>query len=264
MKQLFITILLILTTGLITAQNQASDPEIDEFMTRFNNKMDTVKWLCEYDDIAWWTSDSILASPKEERAKLGSQWFCFKEADLWHAAYGKFADGEYELVYHYIVDSTNYIKRIYTGIDTFTSNSFCRALINGSDLVNNFPDSAEVRFNQYIKRNADNTISLWFLPAFTENGVAVYGGEFYYLFDPYGNHLVAKSEQSYGYKGFNPNPKSEIWLDYTFTKEPTLGAIFFVWYYRYYFDKIIIDAKNYKSSVFHNDNGHYWVHAKKN
>lgn len=264
MKHPIIAVLLFLIISTLQAQEDTSKLEIDKFINRFNSKMDTVFWLCEYDNIAWWTSDKVSASSEAEQAKLGPQWFCFKQDDLWHAAYGKFTDGQYDLVFHYTVDSSARIKRIHIEIDTFTTNSFCRSLIKGSDLLSQYLDGANVNFNPYIQRNKDSTISVWYMPAFTQNGTAVYGGEFYYLFDASGNHVLSKSEKSYGYKGFKPDRKAEIWLDYSFVDEPTLGAVFFVWYYRTYFDRIIIDAKNYKSSVFHNNSGYYWVHAKKN
>ncbi len=225
--------------------------------------MDTVTWLCEYDNIAWWTSDSVSASPAEEQSKLGAEWFCFKKEDLWHAAYGKFVNGQYQMAYHYVVDTNNSIRRSYSTIDTFTSNSFCRGLINGTNLLNKYPDSIKVKFNQYIKRNQDGTIAVWFFPAFTSKGIAVWGGEFYYLFDSTGNNLVLKSEFSQGYKGYKPDPKKEIWLEYENVDEPTLGGAFFVWYYRTYFDRIVVDAKKIKSTVFHDEKGYYWVHATK-
>ncbi len=137
-------------------------------------------------------------------------------------------------------------------------------MVNANKLLNDYPDSIRVRFNQYIRRNSDNTLSIWLLPAFTTNGIAVYGGEFYYLFDSTGNNLISKTEYAQGYKGFKPDPKKEIWLNYETKDEPTLGSIFFIWYYRKYFDRIIVDAKKFKSTLFHdNEKGYYWVHAVK-
>ncbi len=263
MKYLFIAFILLSTADFANAQNQSEKEEVENFINRFNKKMDTVTWLCEYDDIAWRTSDSVFATPKEEQSRLGSEWFCYKKGDTWHASYGKYSNGKYEMVYHYTVDTNNTIHRVYSVIDTSISNSFCRALINATSLLDKYPDTIKVRFNQYIKRNPDSLISVYFFPAFTENGIAVSGGEFYYLFDVNGNNLISKSEYSQGYVGYKPDPKREIWLDYKNVDEATLGSAFFVWYYRKYFDRIVIDAKKFKSTVFHDEKGYYWVHAKK-
>ena len=226
--------------------------------------MDTVAWLCDYDNIAWWTSDSVYATPKEEQAKLGSEWFCFKIGSTWHAVYGKYTNENYEVVYHYEVDSNRQVKRVFVNFDSSYLNPYSRALVKGIKALNEYPDSIKVRFNQYIRRNSDNTLSVWFLPAFTQNGIAVYGGEFYYVFDSTGNNIIVKSEYSQEYRGFKPDSKKEIWLDYTNKEIPTLGSIFFTWYYRQYFDRIIIDSKKFKSTLFHEiGKDYYWVHAAK-
>lgn len=246
------------------AQSNSESKIVEAFIRQFNLKMDTVYWLCEYDDIAWITSDSVYATPKSEQAKLGAEWFCIKDQGIWHALYGKYDNNNFETIYHYVVDINRNIKRTYTKIDTIILNSHARALRNASKLLQAYPDSIKVRFNQYIKKNTDNSLSVWLLPAFTTNGIAVYGGEFYYVFDPTGKSLISKNEYSQGYKGFKPDPKKEIWLDYENVESPTLGSIFFVWYYRRYFDRIVADAKKFKSTLFHdNEKGYYWVHAVK-
>ena len=263
MKKLSLITIALIISNIINAQELSEKNQIDSFIKQFNQKMDTVEWLCWYDNIAWWTSDSVYASPKEDQAKLGSEWFCFENNSIWHATYGKYENGEYKMAFHYTVDSNQIITRVYTPIDTGITNSFSRALLNGSTLLSIYPDSIKVRFNQYIKKMPNGTISVWFLPAFTTKGIAVYGGEFYYLFDSTGNNLISKFEFSSVYKGFKPDPKKEIWLEYEKVDYPTLGSIFFVWYYRKYFDRIVINAKKFKSTVFHDEKGFYWVHAKK-
>lgn len=263
MKQLF-TFIVLLSSLQTFAQEDTGRKKVDAFIKQFNLKMDTVYWLCEYDDIAWWTSDSVFATPKEEQAKLGAEWFCLKKDAVWHALYGKYRNNRFEMVYHYEVDTNQVVRRVYTQIDTLTVNSHSRALMNGGKLHKDYPDSIKVRFNQYIRRNPDNSLSVWFLPAFTTKGIAVWGGEFYYLFDATGNHLISKVEYSQEYMGVKPDPKKEIWLDYGNVDEPTLGSVFFIWYYRRYFDRIVVDAKKFRSTLFHdNEKGYYWVHAVK-
>ncbi|HEY0428561.1 MAG TPA: hypothetical protein VGC76_12340, partial [Pyrinomonadaceae bacterium] len=120
-------------------------------------------------------------------------------------------------------------------------------------------------FNQYIKLNADKTFSVWMLPAFQTNGTAVYGGEFIYTIDQTGNKIT-KDESYYqgGFRGFKTDPPREIWLNYREKDKPTLGAIFFVWYYRQYFTNIYIDNSASTSTLIKDkDKGYIWVHVEK-
>jgi hypothetical protein len=231
----------------------------------FNEKFETAEWLYKYDLIAWRTSDSVSAAPKEELEKLGREWFCFNENDTWHAAYGRYENNKFEQVFHYTVDTFLKITRVYTPIDTALTNSYSRALINANLQVKQLKDTININFNQFIKRNDDKTLSVWLLPAFTRDGIAVYGGEFYYKFDKTGSMMLDKSEYFQGtFKGFKANNPREIWLNYRDTDQPTLGAIFFVWYYKKYFTRIFIETKKSNSTLFfEKDKGYYWVHVDK-
>lgn len=229
----------------------------------FNEKFDLAQWLYVYDNIAWWTTDSVLAAPEEEKRKLGEEWFCFKKNQIWHAAYGKYENGNFHAVFHYTVDSNNQVHRVYTGIDSSEANSYSRALIRVNEFTRIIRDTTKVRLNRYIKREADRTLSVWALPAFSSAGVAVYGGEFFYRFDPTGNNLLEKNEYFQGnFRGFKADKPREIWLDYKEMDKPSLGAIFFVWYYKKYFTRIFIENKNSKSTVnFDKNKGeYYWTH----
>ena len=260
MKQLLTATLLLI---FLTTQGQKNQPKspYDDFMKVFNTRLDTVQWLCEYDKIAWWTSDSVYATSKEEQSKLGSEWFCFQSDGVWHALYGKYEQPDFKMIYHYVVDSDNHIYRTKQEIDTLTTNPFARALANAGSINEKFADTISVHCNQYIKRNKYKTLSVWLLPAFTRSGIAVYGGEFYYLFDSSGANLISKNEYSIGYKGFKPDRKKKISLDYTSFKEPPLSAIFFVWYYKDYFDEIFVYSKDFVSSVIRGDDHYTWIHA---
>lgn len=229
----------------------------------FNKKFEVVEWLCRYDNIAWWTSDSVLASPKEEKEKIGSEWFCFQENGNWHAVYGKYWNGNYDLVFHYVVDTSGKVKRVHAPIDSFLLNSYSRALINSNKQLDHLRDTINIRLNQYIRRNEDQTLSVWILPAFSSTGMAIYGGEFNYKFDATGNNLLDKNEYfQNGFRGFKTGKPREIWLDYKDVDIPTLGSIFFVWYYKKYFTNIFIENRNSKSTVFYNKDKseYYWTH----
>ncbi|MDF2187718.1 hypothetical protein [Paraflavitalea sp. CAU 1676] len=262
MKRFFVRAI-VSTVICIWSATALGQPQFD--IQSFNQKFETAQWLYQYDIIAWWTSDSILAAPKEEQSKLGGEWFCFQEKDIWHAAYGKYVNDQFEQVFHYTVDTASKVRRVYNPIDTFLANSYSRALRNANRQIKPLKDTVNVRFNQFIKRNDDQTLSIWLLPAFSQSGVAVYGGEFYYKFDPSGQVMLDKTEYFQGqFKGFKADNPREIWLNYRDVEKPTLGAIFFVWYYKKYFTRITIDNKPSNSTVlFEPDKGYYWIHVVK-
>lgn len=259
---LFISFLLL--SNHLFSQKAPNDSPYDGFIKRFNEKLDTAVWLCKYDHIAWITTDSVYETPKHEQQKLGSEWFCFEKDNLWHAVYGKFKNDKYELAYHYTVDTLGKVSRIYEEVDTILSHSYSRSLQNSMKEYLNRNDSIQVRFNSYVKSHKDKSITVWLLPAFTQDAIAVYGGEFSYTFDSTGRNLISRNEYLGTYMGIKPgnDRKKEFWLDYENLEEPTVGGIFFVWYYKSYFERIILATKKFKSTVFHENHKNYnWVHA---
>ena len=103
------------------------------------------------------------------------------------------------------------------------------------------------------------------LPAFSPSNEAIYGGEFYYKFDRTGNSLLERKEYFQGhFRGFKTGKPREIWLDYKDLDKPTLGSIFFVWYYKQYFTNIFIENKKSRSTVLFDKRkgAYYWTHIE--
>jgi hypothetical protein len=46
-------------------------------------------------------------------------------------------------------------------------------------------------------------------------------------------------------------------------KKPSLGAVFFVWYYKPYFTKISIDNEESTSTLLKVNDGYTWIHVEK-
>jgi hypothetical protein len=254
----------LLSCPFIVSAQKNKMPDFD--VAELNAKDDLALWLCRYDAVAWVTSDSVSASPKEQMQQLGKQWFCFKEKKQWHAVYGKYKDGSFNMVFHYVSDSAGKIKRIYSPIDSSMSGAFSRALINSDQMMRKYLDTNyKLQFNQYIRLDSDKSISVWLFPAFQGDGSAVYGAEFYYKYDDHGNKLLEKNEYFQGkFRGFKTGNKREIYLNYTDLNQPTLGAVFFVRYYRQYFTNIVIETKKATTELFYSpDNGYSWITALK-
>lgn len=256
--------ILILAALLIGQKQKAEGPKFDA--ADFSKKMEIVEWLVEYDHVAWKTSDVVMTEDKAEMAKLGTEWFCFQDdKKLWHAVYGKMSGGIYTAVFQYTYDNSGKITKSADKLDQSFLNVLAKSLGTAkTKLTASIPPNSPI-FNQYLRKNPDGTISVWMLPAFQRNGTAVFGGEAHYQIDATGTKVL--KEESYfqaNFRGFMAKPPREIWLDYREIEKPTLGGIFFVWYYKPYFTKIFLDTATSTSSLVKTENNVYiWVNVEK-
>lgn len=229
----------------------------------FSKKMEVVEWLYEYDMVAWKTTDSVMVQDKNKLERLGSDWFCFKKNDTWHAVYGKYENNQFDLVFHFKVKNSNVSKTV-DNIDTTLLNRYSRAMRTANSQIAALKDTFKLRFNQYIRENDDSTLSVWILPAFQPNSVAIYGGEFIYIIDKTGTKVLKDDSYFQGqFRGFKVGVAREIYINYQETEKPTLGAIFFAWYYKSYFTKIVIDNSETFSTPFKSENSWIWIHVEK-
>jgi len=86
-----------------------------------------------------------------------------------------------------------------------------------------------------------------------------------YNIDATGTKIV-KDESYYKgeFRGFKVDKPREIWLDYTELAQPTLGGIFFIWYYKSYFTNIYVETKYYFSTASGEKGKNYmWIHGQK-
>lgn len=260
MKRL-ITIFLIAINTFSFAQN-AGGPNFD--IVDFNQKMEVVEWLCRYDMIAWVTSDSVMVQNEKDLERLGAEWFCIQKDNEWHAIYGKYENNSFDLVFHFKVDEKGKISKSTELIDTNLLNRFSRALQTANKQIQPMKDTISLSFNQYIKENEDKTITVWILPAFQPDNVAIYGGEFIYTMDQFGTTILKDETYFPGtFRGFKVGEPREIRLNYKDIEKPTLGAIFFAWYYKSYFTKIMIYNSKSNSVPIKSDNSWTWIHVER-
>jgi hypothetical protein len=230
----------------------------------FNQKMNVVEWLCQYDWIAWVTSDSVVVQDKKDIERLGNEWFCIQKGNEWHAIYGNFKNNTFDLVFHFKVDENGKISKSSEPIDTNILNRYSRALQTANKQLEAMKDTISLRFNQYIKENDDKTLTVWILPAFQPDNFAIYGGEFIYTIDPLG-YTILKDESYFpnSFRGFKVGEPRPIRLNYKDTEKPTLGALFFTWFYKEYFTKIEIHNAKTTSMPFKVDGGYTWIHVER-
>lgn len=255
--------LIFLFIGLTTLTYGQKSKELHFDVADFNKKMEVAEWLYEYDMIAWRTSDSVMAQDQKDIERLGRDWFCFKQGDTWHAIYGKYENSQFDLVFHFKVDK-GHVSKMHETVDTTLLCRYSRALQTAHEQIKPLKDTINLRFNQYIKENEDKTLSVWILPAFQPNSVAVYGGEFIYTIDETGTKVLRDESYFQGeFRGFKVDNPREIWINYEETEKPTLGAVFFAWYYKSYFTKIVIENSKSISMPFKSDHDWTWMHVEK-
>ena len=265
-KSIIILILLCLAYSVFPQKSSNTAPKFD--VADFNKKFETAAWLVEYDFAAWKSTDEVMKQDKKELERLGKEWFCFQDKNRnWHAVYGKLVNDKYDLVFHLTVDKTGKASVIKEKVDEKFLILHSKALETAQNQMQIALKGKDApKFNQYIKQNDDKSFSVWLLPAFQTNGVAVYGAEFVYTIDQNATKIL--KDESYmqeNFRGFQTGNPREIWLNYSETEKPTLGAIFFVWYYKSYFTNIFIETKINTSTVVKDKSTetYLWVHVEK-
>ena len=243
----------------------AQKPPVEFDLADFNQKFQVARWLVDYDTVAWKSTDVMLQAEKTEIARLGKEWFCFQDkSGTWHAVYGKLEDNKFDQVFHFLSDADGKIVRTKEQLDQLFLVSHGRALQLAIAQMEQTIPANSPRHNSYIKQNPDKTFSVWLLPAFQPDEVAVYGGEFIYTIDAATEKIIRDDSYFQGaFRGFKVKPPREIWLNYREKEKPTLGAIFFVWYYKDYFTKIFIDNSKTTSTVIKDGNNYIWTHVVK-
>lgn len=243
MKKLFIASLFCCTALFALAQKAETKPfKFDK--ADFNKKLAIAKWLHQYDDFAWLTSDSAAAEHPDLYKRLGDEWFCYMDnRNIWHGVYGDYENGKYDFVFHYQGNSKK-IKQTPFPADTNLLSKYGKAIhishIEFDEKIK--PEAGKIHFNHYIKRNPDKTFTVWYLPAYQTNETAVYGGEYVYTVDSTGNNIISNENIFLGHftSILIDKHTSNITLDYSTIDKPTIGSIFFAWAYRQSFPGITI------------------------
>lgn len=231
----------------------------------FSQQSDIALWLLEYDAVAWKTSDSVKTEDATKQAQLGQEWFCWRDKkDCWHAVYGKIDSiGHYNVVFHYVIDSKGKFSRSKDKTDTTQVNSCARAIKGAHAQLKKLSPALAVTMNTYIRRNDDNSLTVWCLPAYQNDGSAAYGGEFTYYYDASGTKLNATKQYYKTVQTIKPDANAEITLAYDTEKMPTLGSMFFALYYKAKFKSIAIHYKKGTSTLIYNasEKSYSWMHT---
>jgi hypothetical protein len=235
------------------------------FVHQFLVNEKVARWLVAYDMVAWVTSDLTVKLPAADQKRLGSEWFCFDQSGVWHAAYGRYdsSTDRFDLVAHYM-ETGGHVALSNAPVDSSMALEFARAL----HTAQTHPPSAvrkQIRYNQYIRRLPDSRIEIWLLPAWQPNGVMVYGADFRQTFDSSGHTLVDSAYRVEQLRFIRPDTSITLDMASEHSEVPGVGDLFFVYAYHKYFARIVIYTQDFLSTLPFDTTGKpiAWVHARR-
>jgi len=257
MKKIFLFSILISVFALL-GKSQSYVQPFDSI--QFNKQLEFANQLIEYEFYNQLAIDKFSKLPETS----DSEWFSFKENNIWHSVGGESTGNTFSIKNHILFDSL-YALSDYIGInDTSKQNASGSALSIANTRFQFIRDTSSIYFNSFVICNADQTISIWYLPAFQPSGQAIYGCEWEYTFDKKGKELVSQNSYINRITGVWVGQPRELWLNYRNTDNPTTGSIYFAQYFRDYFTRIRIDTRISTSTTSKDANGNYtWTHKIK-
>jgi hypothetical protein len=228
--------------------------------TQFNKNFDFAKWMVEYEYFTQLATDSITRQPDNSV----SEWFSYYENKCWHTIGGHCNGNTFSVTNHFITDSLFKVSEYKGYGDSSILNASGCALSNAESRFQLIRDTCRIYFNSFLYRNPDQTISVWFLPAFQPSGQAVYGCEWEYIFDKTGKILLNQKPYSNIITAVWIGQPRELWLNYRNTDQPTVGSLYFVESFRDYFTRIRIDTRTITCTIAKDKNGIYsWTYKNK-
>ncbi len=253
-------LLLIILIPAFTWMGKAQTPGHVFDTIRFNKQIEFANHLLKYEFYTQQAVDKFSKLP--ETADL--EWFNFHENNIWHSVGGHSKGNKFIIKKHVTIDTLSTISD-YKGIsDTSKLNTLGTALSIANSHFQIIRDTCQIYFNSFVISNDDQTISIWYLPAFQPSGQAIYGCEWEYIFDKNGRNLIGQNSYTGTITGVWIGQPRELWLNYRNTDKPTIGSIFFALSFRDYFTRIRIDTRISTSTTAKDASGNYiWTHKLK-
>ncbi|MEZ4898416.1 MAG: hypothetical protein R2806_16380 [Saprospiraceae bacterium] len=159
----------------------------------------------------------------------------------------------------YLIDSTGLTDPQDLEI-TPERDDFTTAIQTATDIMFTQNADPRIHFVPFVRRNEDNTISVWMLPGQDdgEDSLVYYGPEYHYVLNAAGNHMVDQEVINQDLVwGVPLNRGQEIWLNYQDEEEVTTGAMYFAWRYRNHFKRVYIETKKHITAIQYYPDGTY-------
>lgn len=229
----------------------------------FNDLLTTARWLTDYEAVCWSANETDQRFIEKPFIRLGQGGFCRPEGTgKWHIYYTEQNAGS--ISSHWIVTTEKVEKMDLSASDSSLLYVF-KALEDVSFQLKDVADSMNIHFDQFVKIREDGNLDVFVFPSFQPSGQGIYGAEWRFHYSAEGNKLPGTYSYIRELKGVWIGQPRELWLDYTSVDSPTLGAVYFAWYYKDFFTRIHINCRLSKSTLEKDAAGHYhWSHKLKN
>ncbi|HUX53178.1 MAG TPA: hypothetical protein VMV56_02055 [Williamwhitmania sp.] len=263
MRKFAITLLVSMLLAGVGFCQTAEVPAFDS--TDFAVKSKLAEWLVNYNQVALITADSLRSQNSAKLQQIGKEWFCFQDSNsVWHAVYGRFRHGSYNVLFHFIVNGNNAAYLTRSRLDSSMVTNYARALYTAGRIIKPLMDSLKMSMVRFIRQNEDKTFTVWIFPGLQPEGYAIYGGEFVYTFSADGKKVIGNSSYFSGkFRAVQVDRPQEISLDYSELQQPTIGSLFFVWNYKPYFTRINIQNAHYTITAINGGGAYFWAHFKR-
>ncbi len=251
-------VLCIVSVWLFSAKAGFTTPEFDSI--QFNNSLLKANYLAEYEYFTLTVTDSL----SQTSGQSDSEWFSYKEQNNWYIIGGKVTDGSFKILKHVKVEP-DFNTSEYTGpCDTLKLKASGNALSAANSKFQVVRDTSNFYFLSFVYINPDQTVSVWFLPAFQPSGQAIYGCEWEYVFDKTGKKPLKINSYVSNVTGVWIGRPRELWLNYRNSGTATVGSLFFALSFRDYFTRLRIDTRISTSTTARDSEGNYqWEHKIK-
>jgi hypothetical protein len=257
MKKLSVLVFAIFVFA-IQAKSQTAEQGFDT--AQFAKRLEFANWLAEYEYFTQLGSEKFIHLPEKNAAV----WFSYDQDKTWFIVGGHLDNDVFNIIHHLKTDSLPDVTEYKGSFDTSTIKGTGIALINAEKQFQIIRDTSNLFFNSFAFRNPDQTISIWYLPAFQPSGQAVYGCEWEYVFDKNGKILIRQNSVITKITGIWIGQPREMWLNFRDTNHPTVGSLYFVLSFRDYFTRLRIDTRISTTTTTRDNSGYYtWTHKMK-
>lgn len=225
-----------------------------------DNLIQKAIWLYDYDEAAMLASDSLQAALQVNPDIKTSDFFCIPSGEKWNVYFGAVENDLFTLSMSYCVDQSRNV----TAGGQVSHNLFQKYAIAYVAAMKQFSpvkDTLNIVFSSFITLLPDSSFEALFVPAFQPSGQALYGAEFVFRLAGNREKLPAETRYYSGLKGIWIGQPRNIYLNYRNIDTPTLGAVYFAWYYKDFFKKTTIACKQCYWELVKNADGRYqWNH----
>lgn len=240
------------------AKTQTTEKVFDT--AQFAKNLDFANWLTEYEYVTQLGAEKFMHQPEIN----SPVWFSYYMDKEWYIVGGKGENEVFNIIHHLQIDSLSGVNESKVSFDTMMLKTLGIALIQSEKQFQLIRDTSNLFYNSFAFLNPDQTISIWYLPAFQPSGQAVYGCEWEYIFDNNGKKLIRQNSVITKITGIWIGQPRELWLNFRDTDKPTVGSLFFAMSFRDYFTRLRIDTRISTSTTSSDNNGNYtWTHVMK-